>query len=227
VSRSATVVGDRRVEIEGATFLRILVADDHGLMLVAVADVLAACEDIDVVASTRQGTEVAALVREYRPDLGLVAAKLADLDGLEVLDQLRESFPEVKVAIHDELDPPAIAQAEERGASGYISKHLDPTELAPALRELLAGRGFACFGTSDWVAPPRPDDLTDSELAILRGVAAGKPNQQIGVDLLVTEQTVRFHLANVYRKLDLHSRIAAARYAYEHGLNDSPFLVRA
>jgi DNA-binding NarL/FixJ family response regulator len=149
---------------------------------------------------------------------------LPDVDGLVVLDRLRKHFPSVKVVIFDE-DARLLESARERGARASISKQIEPAQLAAALREAAAAASFVSLGLPEHPPPQPPRGLTNRELGILRAVAAGQTNRQVAAALFVTEQTVKFHLTNIYRKLDLRSRADAARFAYHHGLAENSYLL--
>jgi DNA-binding NarL/FixJ family response regulator len=204
--------------------LRLLVADAHRLTLLAIAALLEDVEEIQLVASTTQGTAVLPLVNEHRPEVVLLNASLPDFDGLLVLERLRKHFPAVRVVIFDE-DARLLEQARQGGACAYISKHIEPAQLAPALHQAAASEQFLSLGFPAQSEPRPPRGLTNRELAILKAVAAGQTNKQIAAALFVTEQTVKFHLTNIYRKLDLRSRTDAARFAYHHGLAESSYLI--
>jgi DNA-binding CsgD family transcriptional regulator len=128
------------------------------------------------------------------------------------------------VVIFDE-DARLLEQARQGGACAYISKHIEPAQLAPALHQAAASEQFLSLGFPAQSEPRPPRGLTNRELAILKAVAAGQTNKQIAAALFVTEQTVKFHLTNIYRKLDLRSRTDAARFAYHHGLAESSYLI--
>jgi DNA-binding NarL/FixJ family response regulator len=177
--------------------------------------------EFEVVAEARSGAQVLPLVTRERPDVVLLDVRLPDLDGLACLARIREHFPHLTVVMLSAVDDQAtIEQAMATGADGYVLKTIDPGELAAALRRARAGTlPDACGARYEDSVGERAREfgLTKKELEILSAVASGRTNKEIARRLWVTEQTVKFLLTNIYRKLGVHSRTEAARWAYEHG----------
>jgi len=114
--------------------------------------------------------------------------------------------------------------AISRGAVGYIAKSISPGELANAVRQAVDGRVYEPVGIVEREHEPAAHGLTEREVVILQAVARGLPNRAIGTELWVTEQTVKFHLTNIYRKLGVGNRTEAARAAFRLGMAQSPVL---
>lgn len=201
--------------------MRVLIADDHRLMVEGTKQALQRAGDFDVVAEAVNGVQVLPLVRRLKPDLVLLDLRMPQMDGLTCLGKIRKEFPDMKVAILSvSQDPELIQTALKRGANAYIVKTIDPDDLAGALRQALDGNVFTTAGVTEDPAERAAKDvgLTDRELGIVRAVARGLSNEAISKELWVAEQTVKFHLTNIYRKLGVSNRTEAARYAFEHGL---------
>jgi DNA-binding NarL/FixJ family response regulator len=127
----------------------------------------------------------------------------------------------VKVVLLSVVDEPAeISRAFERGACAYVVKSIDPSDLAAVIRQAVAGSFFCFGGLNGGEASKNGNDagLSERETEILGGVARGLSNRAIAKDLWLSDQTVKFHLHNIYRKLGVSNRTEAAKYAYEHGL---------
>ena len=205
--------------------LRILIADDHQLFVEGIRRALEREDDFVVVGEASNGAEVLPLIGRTDPDLVLLDVQMPKMDGLTCVTQIRERFPKVKVVMLSVFsDAEHIELALSRGACGYILKTIDPADLAGALRQSIAGTVFHAVGYPAVTAESEAHaaGLTNRELAILRAVANGLPNRSIAKELWITEQTVKFHLTNIYRKLGVANRTEAARYAYQHGLVESP-----
>ena len=201
--------------------LKILIADDHQLMIHAIRLALEDSEDIEIVAEADSGSKVVPLVGQTSPDLVLLDIRMPGMDGLTVLERLRERYPKVRVAILSAVDDPSVIQAAfNRGASAFIVKHIDPRDLPAAVRQAIAGAIFQPLGLLERAADvaAREADLSKRELTILQALQSGRSNKQIAAELFLAEQTVKFHLTNIYRKLGVSSRTEAVRYAFEHGL---------
>ena len=201
--------------------VRVIIADDHQLILGALHATLDAAEGFEVVGQTDSGAHVLPLVGQTSPDLVLMDVQMPGMDGLTCLDQLQLRYPDVKVVlISASADPAQIQGALRRGASGYLLKSIDPAELPSALRHALNGTAFYPVGGSESADEhvSRTVGLTERELTILRALARGLSNKQLSQELWVTEQTVKFHLSNVYRKLGVSNRAEAVGYAHKHGL---------
>jgi DNA-binding NarL/FixJ family response regulator len=205
--------------------MKVLIADDHKLMVEGIRRALEPAEDIEVVGEASLGSQVLPLVRRLNPDVVLLDMRMPHMDGLACLDQIRKTCPKVKVIVLSVFsDPEHIQAAFNHGASGYIVKSVNPLDLPSAIRQAVDGTVFHALGLpeGDERGSGKAAALTERELAILKAVARGLSNQAIGKELWVTEQTVKFHLTNIYRKLELANRTEAARYAYQHGLVESP-----
>jgi DNA-binding NarL/FixJ family response regulator len=201
--------------------LKVLIADDHGLTVEGTKQALAAAGGFTVVGEATNGAQVLPLVRRLRPDLVLLDLRMPQMDGLTCLTKIRKEFPDMKVAILSATqDPTQIQTALKRGASAYIVKTVNPEDLAAALRQTMEGTVFTTAGVSEDPGERAAKDagLTERELVIVRAVARGLSNEAIAKELWVAEQTVKFHLTNIYRKLDVSNRTEAARYAFEQGL---------
>jgi DNA-binding NarL/FixJ family response regulator len=197
--------------------------DPHPLCHTAIAGLLARF-DIDVVGATTSAGSAVALLEEHRPDLLVAELNVAEgsEEALRVLSSGREGDPNLAIVVLSSTDEAALIDAAfERGASAYVLKTSDPEVIATAVRQ--------AFEPSLYFARPRgersgtavaelPPKLTRRELEILRLVSEGRSNRQVAELLWVTDQTVKFHLANVYRKLGVRSRFEAARWALEHGV---------
>jgi two-component system, NarL family, nitrate/nitrite response regulator NarL len=203
---------------------KVLIADDHPLVRSGIRRALEAEQDIEVVGEATNGAKVLPLIGQTGPDLVVLDLSMPQLDGFACLDQIRKRHPDVKVVILSATgDPDRVRAALSRGATAYVVKSVDVRDLAAALRQAVEGTVFHAVGV-----PQESDQglaesagLTKRELAVLKAVARGLSNQAIGREFWVSEQTVKFHLRNIFRKLGVGSRTEAARYAFEHGLVES------
>lgn len=204
--------------------LRVAIADDHRLMLDGIKRALETAPDITVVGEAMSGEEMIALVPKVKPDVVILDMRMPKGDGLTTLSTLKKTHPDVKVIILSMFeDPEHIDQALGQGASGYVVKSINPLDLASTIRQAVEGNVFHRPGrpAGEAAAPApqqNPGGLTERELAILKLVADGPSNLDIASQLYVTEQTVKFHLSNIYRKLGVSNRTEATRYAYRNGL---------
>jgi DNA-binding NarL/FixJ family response regulator len=206
--------------------MRVLIADDHPLILAGIKQALESDEGFEVVAETQVGSQVLPLVSQTQPDLALLDMRMPEMDGLTCLDRIREQHAKVKVVILSvSTDPELIQTVLNRGASAYIVKSVNLQDLPSALRQALEGTVYSAVGLPEKaveVEAAKAAGLTERETTILKALARGLSNEAIGKELWVAEQTVKFHLTNIYRKLEVSNRTEAARYAYEHGLVESP-----
>jgi len=203
---------------------KVLIADDHPLVRSGVRRALEEEHDIEVVGEATNGAKVLPLIGQTGPDLVVLDISMPQLDGLACLDQIRKRYPDVKVVILSASgDPDRVQAALARGAKAYVLKSVDVRDLASALRQAMEGTVFQALGVQQDSEgePAGSAGLTKRETAILKAVARGLTNQAIGREFWVSEQTVKFHLRNIFRKLEVGSRTEAARYAFEHGLVES------
>ena len=213
--------------------LRVAIADDHRLMLDGIRRALEAAPDITVVGEAMTGEEMIELVPKVKPDVVILDMRMPKGDGLSTLSRLKSDHPDLKVIILSMFEEPDdINEALEKGASGYVVKSINPLDLPSTIRQVVDGSVYhpgvagAVGGTGAGGSKPRsstkdaapPAGLTERELTILRLVAEGLSNLDIASKLYVTEQTVKFHLSNIYRKLGVGNRTEATRYAYRNGL---------
>ena len=204
--------------------LKVLIVDDHWLILRAVRSLLSHEEDIEVVGEADSGEKVLPLVGQTGPDAVLLDVRMPGMDGLTVLERLREQYPSVAVVMLSGIDDPALVRAAlERGASAFVLKHVDPRDLGSALRQSVTGTIFRPLDLLNAAQSAFEETgLTKRELSILEELPAGGSNQQIANRLFLAEQTVKFHLTNIYRKLGVSTRTEALRFAYERGLVERP-----
>ena len=207
--------------------MKVLLADDHRLIIEGVRAALADADDIEIVGEASNGAQVMPLANRLRPDVVLLDVRLPQIDGFACLQMLRQRFPEIKVVMLSVFsDPERIQAALKRGACGYIVKSINPRDLASALRQAVDGDVYLTLGMpeEDKASGARDAGLTEREITILRAATRGLSNRAIGRELWVTEQTVKFHLTNIYRKLDVTNRTEAARAAYALGLVENPIV---
>jgi DNA-binding NarL/FixJ family response regulator len=206
-----------------SSVIKVVIADEHPLMLEGVRRVLEETEGFEIVGEARVGTDLLRLVEQAHPDVVLLDPGMPGIDGPAYVERIRASNPKVKVVVLSVLsDPPQIQAALVRGASAYIVKSINPLDLPSAIRQAVEGTVFQLLSLVDIgeAAIAKAAGLTERELSIIKAVARGLSNQAIAKEMWVTEQTVKFHLTNVYRKLHISNRTEAARWALEQGIAD-------
>jgi len=209
------------------TTIKVLLADDHPLIIAGIRRTIDDLEDIEVVGEAHSGGELLQLVERRGPDTVLMDLNMPaapGLSGIELIGHLRRERPEVKVVVLSACDDrPTIDAALHAGASAYVLKSAQTVDIASVLRQASSGAVFhapsagpAAIGGAP-TAPALPA-LTDRERSILAAVASGKTTSAISGDLWISEHTIKFHLTNIYRKLGVANRAGAVRYALEHGI---------
>ena len=205
--------------------MRVVLADDHQLMLAGIRRALEADGGFEIVGETRNGQQVVPLVAETHPDLVLLDVRMPGRDGLECLEEIRERYPEVRVVMLSAFqNEHMIESALRRGASAYVVKNIDPSDLPSTLRQAFEGNVYSSISASpdSESSGARAAGLTDREITILKALARGLSNDEIAKELWVARQTVKFHLTNIYRKLAVRNRAEAIRKAYAFGLVANP-----
>ncbi len=180
---------------------------------------------IRVVGEAMSGDGLVAIVSRVRPDVVILDIRMPQGDGLTCLRQLRASHPAIKVVMLSTFDDPEhVRMAFRCGASAYVVKSINPLDLASTIRSVFEGSVVHDRRPADRHDPTRAvdhvavGDLTAREVTVLKLVAEGLPNVGIADQLRITEQTVKFHLSNIYRKLGVTNRTAATLYALESTL---------
>lgn len=211
--------------------IRVVLADDQHLVRTGLRMILAAVDDVEVVGEAADGHEAVAVCAEQRPDVVLMDVRMPGLDGIDATRAVvaTEDPPRVLVLTTFDLDD-VVYDALRAGASGFLLKDAPEERLVTAIR--VVAEGGSLFAPSvtrrlieefarareDRPAPARLDALTDRETEVLRAVARGLSNAEIGSELYVSENTVKTHVARILMKLGLRDRVQAVVLAYESGL---------
>jgi DNA-binding NarL/FixJ family response regulator len=212
--------------MRGAREKSAVILDRHPLWLDAM-DQLVSGVGVEVVGRATDGDEAVALIEEHRPDVFIAGIDPASSEQVACVRKAKESHPNLKsVVVADNTEPEAINAAFAAGATVYCVKTAQQEDLASAIRQAFERSIYiATNGNRDFsLAVPSADqepaahDLTRRELEILQLVAEGHSNSQLARMLWVTEQTVKFHLSNIYRKLNVANRTEASRWAQLNGL---------
>jgi DNA-binding NarL/FixJ family response regulator len=218
---------------EGDGVIQVLIADDHALFRRGLRIVLDAEPDIEVVGEAADGEEAIALAEQLTPDVVLMDVRMPKIGGIEATAKLKESIPAARVVMLTVSDEEQdLFDAVKAGASGYLLKEVDPTEVADAIRRVQSGQALVPPAMASRLleefaslsAKPGPRTLaprlTDRELEVLRQLAQGLSNREIGKALFISENTVKNHVRNILEKLHLHSRVEAVIYAVREKMLD-------
>jgi two-component system, NarL family, response regulator NreC len=208
---------------------RVVIADDHAIVRGGLRALIHDEIDLDLVGEAAGGYEAIDLVQKNHPDVLVLDISMPDMDGLSVIRKLKPDFPELHILIltlHE--DEALVKEAIKAGASGYILKRAAETELISAIQVILRGdmyidpsmlRALFRETRTDVTQQNLPiETLTPRETEILKLIAEGYTNRQIGEQLTISIRTVEGHRGNITDKLGLHSRLELVRYARQHGI---------
>jgi DNA-binding NarL/FixJ family response regulator len=200
--------------------IRVLLADDHGLVRTGLSSLLGTAADIEVVGEAADGAQAVALVTSTRPDVVLMDLSMPVMDGVSATRAVRRQHPEIRVVVLSSFaDQGRVRDAVAAGATGYVLKDCTPDELRSAIRAAAEGHApldprvaTALLPTGDTPA----EQLSDRERQVLRLASKGLANKQIGRALGIAERTVKVHLSNMYRRIGVTDRTSAALWARDH-----------
>lgn len=198
--------------------LRVIIADDHPLVVEGLTGLVGGEPDIDVVATATDGERALDAVRRFAPDLLIVDLEMPYMGGLACLRQIRAEDLPVRVLVLSAFsDAHTLREAIENGADGFALKTGAPEAILAAIRQVANGQLVFPQAARRWLADSQKrapsNELTDREEDVLRLLADGASNAQIATSLGLSQSTVKFHLRNLFTKLGVTNRTeAAARY---------------
>jgi DNA-binding NarL/FixJ family response regulator len=228
-----TVRSDRATG--GTRRIRVVIVDDHALFRRGLDRVLSDEPDIEVVGEAADGVDAVTRARELAPDIVIMDVRMPRASGIEAARTIRAVLPETKVIMLTVSDlEEDLYDAVRAGVNGYLLKEVAIEEVADAVRAVAAGHSlvspsmasklFSEFNALAQRAEERhralSPRLTARELEVLRFVAKGLSNREIGVELYIAENTVKNHVRNILEKLQLHSRMEAVVYVMREKLLD-------
>jgi DNA-binding NarL/FixJ family response regulator len=206
--------------------IRVLIADDHPITRAGIRKFLERADDVEVVAEASNGEEALTLIKEYKPQVLLLDMEMPGRKGVEVAREVLATGLPVKIlALSTYDDKQYIFGLLSAGAAGYLIKEEVPQTIVEAVRGVARGetgwisRRVAAVITA-WTTndPTERTELSDRELEVLRQLVKGKTNQDIGVEMGISQKTVEKHLESIYSKLRVASRVEAAVLAIREGL---------
>jgi two-component system response regulator DesR len=198
--------------------IRVLIAEDQGMVRGALASLLELEPDIQVVAQVPRGDEVVAAVRAAEPDIALLDIEMPGATGLQAAEQLRSAAPGVRVLILTTFGRPGyLRRAMESGASGFLLKDAPASQLATAIRRAVAGERVVDPGLAADALSQGESPLTPREQEVLAAARDHATVAELARALYLSPGTVRNHLSSVMQKLDARNRTEAVRLAEERG----------
>lgn len=205
--------------------IRILITDDHAVVRSGLSKFLMVNRDLELVGEASDGAEAVQMVALHQPDVVLLDLMMPGTDGITATREIKQKYPKVKVIALTSFAEQAMVQgALQAGAVGYLQKNVSASELAYAIRSAHAGRitlsPEATQILAQSVTQPQlaSDQLTDREYEVLKLLVDGLNNAEIGEKLFVSLGTVKFHVSNIFQKLNVGSRIEAVKKAIEQKL---------
>ncbi|PRY00933.1 response regulator transcription factor [Allonocardiopsis opalescens] len=221
----------------GRAPLRVVVADDQSAVREGLVALLGLLDGVSVAGAAADGEQALRLVAEHRPDAVLMDLRMPVVDGVRATELIVQQYPDVAVVVLTTYaDDESIAAALRAGARGYLTKNAGRAEIAAALHAAVAGQSAfdpavsarltAAFGAAVRAGRPAepppapPDGLTAREAEVLRALARGLSNAEIGAELFIAETTVKTHINNAFAKIGARNRTEAAHYAHRHGLTE-------
>ncbi|MEL6225387.1 MAG: response regulator transcription factor [Pseudomonadota bacterium] len=204
--------------------IRLLIADDHRLVLEGLASCLEVSERLEIVATAENGPDVITRAAEHKPDVALIDINMPGMTGLEVTRELVEQQPHVKILIvsmHD--NPEYISSALSLGAKGYVLKDVSASEIETAIEAIYSGGTYLSSGASErLVQRDAPSvgcvKLSAREQDVLVRLAEGRSNKEVAAELDISVRTVETHRKNLKRKLAIPTTAGLTRYVIQNGL---------
>lgn len=209
---------------------RIVLADDHAILLSGLKAILSLEPDLEVVGEARDGLEAIALTKRLKPDLVVLDLHMPKLDGLKALGAIREQAPETRVLVLTSMENEEyLFRVLQAGGAGYVLKRAADEELLAAIREIQTGGAFvrppiAQMLAADYVermeageTPDNYEQLTPREKEVLALVARGLTNAQMAEELIISARTVETHRAHIMDKLGFKNRAELVKYALRKG----------
>jgi DNA-binding NarL/FixJ family response regulator len=207
--------------------IRVVIADDHGIVRSGLRMLIDRQRDMEVVAEADDGVAALEQTQAQRPHVAVLDVSMPRMTGLQAAREIRSHVPDTRVlllSMHD--DERYFLEGLEAGAAGYVLKRAADTDLIGAVRTVAGGRTFLSDDAQRtlmdaWLenGRPTPDDpLTPRELEVVKLIAEAFNNRQIARTLNVSEKTVESHRANVFSKLGMRDRVELVRYAIRRGL---------
>jgi DNA-binding NarL/FixJ family response regulator len=207
--------------------IRVLIADDHGIVRSGLRMLIERQNDMQVVAEADDGVAALESTQAARPDVAVLDVSMPRMTGLQAAREIRSHVPDTRVlllSMHD--DERYFLEGLEAGAAGYVLKRAADTDLIGAVRTVACGRTFLSDEAQrtlmdEWLEGGRsePDDpLTPRELEVVKLIAEAYTNRQIAETLKLSEKTIESHRANVFAKLGMRDRVEIVRYAIRRGL---------
>ncbi len=209
--------------------VRVLIADDHGLVRVGLRTILENEAGIEVCAEACDGIEAIALAEESQPDLAILDVSMPRLGGLQTLERLRETHPDLKVillSVHS--DAPFIQTAVALGADGYVLKTSPASEMIECIKAVTVGESYFSPTISrevvEKLSQPRDGKtvpfllLSGREREVLHLIAEGYSAKEVASELCISSKTVEAHRTSLMRKLNVRKATELVRYAVRHGL---------
>ncbi len=207
--------------------IRLMIVDDHEVVRTGLESLVEGTE-IEVVATAAAGSEAVKLAKQSKPDVVLLDIRMADGDGLTTLEELRQKFPDLRIVMLSTYDNPTyVARAYAMGANDYILKGSTRAQLLGAIKAVAAGDFPSQYGEMKRVAgamatrekEKNPEiALTQRETQVLRHLALGLSNKEIGRSLQISIETVKEHVQHLLRKINASDRTQAAVWAVRRGL---------
>jgi len=209
--------------------IEVILADDHAVVRQGIRRFLEEARDISVVAEAEDGAEAIQLTGRHRPDVVVLDIRMPNVTGVEAARRIKEHFPDIRIlALTAYDDDPYVFALLQAGADGYVLKTASADELVQAVRTVHRGESAlspqiaskvvrqATRGRPDGAAD-QVEPLTERELDVLRLVAKGMTNREVGRELGISHRTVQGHLASIYGKLNVSSRTEAVTEALRRG----------
>jgi DNA-binding NarL/FixJ family response regulator len=202
--------------------IRVLSVDDHPLLREGIAALVRSQTDMELVAEAANGREALDLFRAHRPDITLMDLQMPEMGGIDAIGAIRGEFPEARIVIlTTHAGDVQVSRALQTGARAYLLKGLLRKELLDTIRAVHAGQKRLSSEVAAEIAEHATDDaLSPREIDVLRLVACGKANKQIGAQLSLTEETVKSHLRSILAKLSANDRTHAVAIGLKRGIID-------
>ena len=203
---------------------KILVVDDHAIVLDGIKSLLADIENAEIAATATNATEALTLLKQTKAELVITDINMPGMDGLEFIKTIRSDFPPTKIivlSLHDE--PHFVRNIMKLRVQGYILKNDASSELVEAVYRVLAGKTFFSSKINQVMmeqinSPASENLLTEREIEIIKLIAGEKSNKQIADKLFISERTVETHRKNIFRKTATNNIVGLIKFAYANNL---------